>query len=178
MYIYVVLSQTGSFLGRIIRLVTHGEYSHASICLDRDFKELYSFGRLHSYNPVFGGYVKESPDYGTFKRFRKTRVSILRLEVEADRYERIRAYLEHMYEDRERYKYNYTGLFWAAFNRAVRHKDRYYCSEFVGEVLKQFGVIEACALGPVIKPMDFLKLPGSDVVYRGRLSVFSKKTEA
>ncbi len=175
MYIYVVLSQTGTLLGRVIRLVTHGEYNHASICLDQDFKELYSFGRRRSYNPVVCGYVKESPDYGTFKRFRKTRVSILRLEVEPVRYDRIRSHLERMYENREHYKYNYTGLFWAAFNRAVRHKDRYYCSEFVGEVLRQFGVIDACALGPVIKPMDFLKLPGSDIVYRGRLSVFSEK---
>ncbi len=175
MYIYVVLSQTGTFLARIIKLITHGEYSHASICLDQNFKELYSFGRVNCYNPVWGGYVKESPDYGTFKRFRKTTVRILRLEVEPDRYVAIKQYLETMYENRKHYRYNYTGLFLATFNRAFRHKDHYYCSEFVGEVLKQFHVVDGSCLGSIVKPMDLIALPNSDVVYTGSFSVFAER---
>lgn len=35
---------------------------------------MYSFGRLNPYNPFWGGFVHESIDKGTFKRFYLTRL--------------------------------------------------------------------------------------------------------
>ncbi len=173
MYVYIVLSHTGTFLSRLIRRVTHGEYSHASICLDGNFKELYSFGRLHCYNPIWGGYVKESPDYGTFKRFRNTTVQILRIEVTDAQYASLKQYLEAMYARRRRYHYNYVGLLLALFNRGFRQKNCYYCSEFVGSMVKQFHLTDCTCLGDVIRPMDLVALPHTDVVYTGSLSAFA-----
>ena len=54
--IYIILTFTGTALSRIIKLSTKDEFAHASIALDSELKEMYSFGRLNPYNPFFGGF--------------------------------------------------------------------------------------------------------------------------
>ena len=72
--LYIVISQTGTLLSRILKQITGAEYNHASISLSRDLERMYSFGRRHPYNPFWGGFVIESPRTGTFKRFSETKV--------------------------------------------------------------------------------------------------------
>ena len=172
--IYIVLSHTGTFPAKVIRWITHGKYSHVSLCLEDDFKVLYSFGRIHPYNPFHGGYVKESPDFGTFKRFRNTEVRILRIRAEESCYDAMKSYLEKMYEERDHYKYNYRGLFLAIFNKQFRRKDHFFCSEFVSETLDRFRVVDEPFFDKLVKPMDLFSLPDSDVIYTGKFSVFSE----
>lgn len=57
--IYIVLTHTGTNLSKIIKNWTKDEFSHVSIALDEDLDEMYSFGRLHPYNPVWAGLVHE-----------------------------------------------------------------------------------------------------------------------
>ena len=65
--VYIVLTNTGTFLSRIVTVYTRKEFSHVSISLDENLNYMYSFGRLNAYNPFIGGFVHESPKYGTFK---------------------------------------------------------------------------------------------------------------
>lgn len=67
-HIYVVISQTASIVSRLIRWSTGDPYTHASISLDQNLDEMYSFGRIFPNNPLIGGFVKESPRYGTMKK--------------------------------------------------------------------------------------------------------------
>ena len=53
--LYIVISQTGTLLSRILKQITGAEYNHASISLSRDLERMYSFGRRHPYNPFWGG---------------------------------------------------------------------------------------------------------------------------
>ncbi|MFR7463045.1 MAG: tyrosine-type recombinase/integrase [Clostridia bacterium] len=53
--IYIVLTHTGTTLSKIIKTYTKDEFSHVSIALDNKLQEMYSFGRLHPYNPFWGG---------------------------------------------------------------------------------------------------------------------------
>lgn len=62
--LYIVISQTGTLLSRILKQITGAEYNHASISLSRDLERMYSFGRRHPYNPFWGGFVIESPRTG------------------------------------------------------------------------------------------------------------------
>ena len=79
--LYIVISQTGTLLSRILKQITGAEYNHASISLSRDLERMYSFGRRHPYNPFWGGFVIESPRTGTFKRFSETKVLVLSVSV-------------------------------------------------------------------------------------------------
>ena len=171
--IYIIVSQTGTILSRIIKVVTGDEYNHASISMDSTMEAMYSFGRRHPYNPVWGGLVMESPFTGTFKRFRGTQAIILCLTVDEEQYDQIEKYLRWMYRNRGKYHYNYIGLFLALFHKPYRQKNCYYCSEFVREILARFGVASEEMFEEIIKPMHFLNLPDANIVYRGRLADYA-----
>lgn len=171
-YIYIVLSQTGTALSKVLRLITGAEYNHASISLDSQLCELYSFGRLNPMNPVLGGFVKESKFTGTFKRFSNTEIIILKRQVPDDVYRDMEDYLHKMYRNRNNFRYNYKGLFLAAAGIHSHKKRHFYCSEFVRYFLLKFGMKEAECLDEIVKPMDFLKMQNWDVIYMGKMQAY------
>lgn len=170
--VYIVLSQTGTALSRVLKLVTGAEYNHASISLDSTLRELYAFGRVDPMNPVIGGFVKESRVRGTFKRFSKTKILVLRRRVPDELYHEMYRYLEDMYKRRYEFKYNYFGLFFAAAKIHFAQSKHFYCSEFVRFVLLKFGMNEAEKLGEIVKPVDFMTLDGWQTVYCGDMQNF------
>ena len=89
-HVYIVVSQTGTVLSRILKLATGAKYNHASVSFDDSLKTMYSFGRLNPYNPFFGGFVRESTRYGTFKRFYNTEAVVISLPVDSETYEDFR----------------------------------------------------------------------------------------
>ena len=84
--IYFVLTHTGTVLSKIIKNYTKDEFSHVSISLDKELNKMYSFGRINPYNPLWGGFVHEYIDKGTFKRFYKTKTKIFSLEITEKQY--------------------------------------------------------------------------------------------
>ncbi len=170
--IYVVVSQTGTILSRFLKLVTRAPYNHVSLALSRDLQTMYSFGRVNPYNPFLGGFVRESPSYGTFKRFSQTTVMVLELAVSAEVYERIRCRLAEMLAEQKKYHYNYIGLGLAAFHIRWQQKYRFYCSEFVKDILQSCRVSGAECLRGIPRPIHFLELPYT-CIYTGKLSDYS-----
>lgn len=166
--VYIVLSQTGTILSRILKLVTRAPYNHSSIALTEDLQTMYSFGRTHPYNPFHGGFVRESPAYGTFKRFKNTKIMVLETEVSADRYSEIGHLVQQMFAEKARYHYNYRGLFLAALRIHAKKTDCYYCSEFVKAMVLRMGLPGAEEIPDIVKPMHFLTVPHK-MVYVGKL---------
>ena len=50
--IYIILSQSGTEVSKILKLITKERYNHASICLDSSFNEFYSIGRKYINTPI------------------------------------------------------------------------------------------------------------------------------
>ena len=98
--LYIVISQTGTLLSRILKQITGAEYNHASISLSRDLERMYSFGRRHPYNPFWGGFVIESPRIGTFKRFSETKVLVLSVSVTEEQHAELKEMLDVMWKRR------------------------------------------------------------------------------
>ncbi len=167
--IYIVLSQTGTVLSRLLHLITKKEFNHSSISLNRELTRMYSFGRRNAYNPVWAGYVRESPHFGTFKRFPKTNICVIELNVDIPTYESIAVYLEALYGHHKKLHYDILGLLVAALGIRLKRKNYRYCSDFVRETLQTHGVSGAEGLKPIVHPVDFLGLPNAKVIYRGRL---------
>ena len=86
--IYIVLTHTGTVLSNIVKFYTKKDYTHVSISLDSELKELYSFGRLNPNNPFKGGFVREDLENGTFARFKNTIGSIYVLKVTDEQYKK------------------------------------------------------------------------------------------
>ena len=170
--LYIVLSQTGTMLSRILKGLTSAEYNHVSLCFSEDLQEMYSFGRRNPYNAFWGGFVKESPNYGTFKRFFNTKVCVLKIDLNEEKVEEIQKNVQTMWENRTAYSYNYLGVYFAILHIARKKENSFYCSEFVAHVLSENSVVEPEYFGAIVHPMDFVGIPHEEV-YRGKLSRFA-----
>ncbi len=175
--VYIVLSQTGTVLSRILKLVTRAPYNHSSIALSEDLQTMYSFGRVNPYNPFVGGFVEESPSAGTFKRFKNTRVMVLEVEVGAEARDELVQLLCGMLRERTRYHYNYLGLFLAALHVHWQKTNCYYCSEFVKAMVERLGLSGVEQIPSIVKPIHFLSLKHR-TVYVGRLQDYAARAVA
>lgn len=166
--IYIVLTYSGTILSKLIKIYTQKEYSHVSISLDEDLRHMYSFGRLNPYVPFFAGFVQESPKFGTFKRFSKTKTKIYSLEVDERQYEKITRIIRKFDLEKEKYRFNIIGLLAVALNLKIKRERSFYCAEFVKYVLDNSNL--QIDLPEIIKPDDFARIEGSHEVYTGKLT--------
>lgn len=164
--IYIVLTYTGTMLSRIIKSFTGNEFAHVSIALDRELKNMYSFGRLNPYNPFIGGFVHEYIDDGTFKRFKNTVSKVYSLSVEDEKYEKLKKVISDIQDHRKDYTFNILGLFAAGIHIRLKYNKSFYCAEFVKYVLDKSRVKND--LPEPIKPEDFKTL-NAKVIYAGLL---------
>lgn len=176
-HIYIVATQTGTILSRILKLITKAPYNHSSISLEDDLHELYSFGRINPYNPFIGGFIKESPQSGTFKRFNKTQAYVIQIDVDAKTYYRSKHILEQMYHQRDEYAYNYKGLFLAGVQIPYWHENTFYCSEFVRDFLYRVQIEKPNTFPKIVKPQDFINQYNHNCIYQGNLQDYSVKNQ-
>lgn len=172
--IYIALMHTGTVLSNIIKCYTKDEFSHISIALDSELKEMYSFGRLHAYNPFWGSFVHEELNKGTYKRFKNTKTEVYSLVVTDEQYEKIKRVMNHFKENKQKYRFNFIGLACVGINKKIRRKNRFYCAEFVRHIMKTSG-ISVNYLPELIRPEDFKKLQGLKLEYKGLLRKYNKK---
>ena len=165
--IYFVLTHTGSLLSNCVKFYTKTNYSHVSISLDENLNNMYSFGRRHAYNPFYGGFVQESPRYGTFKRFKKTNAKIYSLEVSDKDYEKIKDIISKFDKNKNIYRFNMIGLIAVILNLNVKRRHHFYCAQFVKYVLDNTDL--DIDLPSITKPEDFQYINGSLCEYTGRL---------
>ena len=165
--IYIVLTHTGTLLSRIIKSFTKDEFSHVSIALDIELKEMYSFGRLNPYNPFWGGFVHESIYKGTFKRFKKTKAKVYTLRITEEQYQKLKENIEKIKIEKDKYKFNIFGLFAAGFHKKMGKEYSFYCAEFVKYVMEKADI--KVELPTIVKPEDFKQIEELQEIYTGFL---------
>lgn len=170
--IYILLTHSGSMFSKAINIYTRDEYTHVSIGLDVNLDELYSFGRLKPYNPIFGGFVHEDIINGTYGRFPNTRCVLYSLEVNDIQYKKVENELNRFKEDGNKYGYNLIGLVGVMINYPVERKYSYFCSQFVTEVLSNSGINIINKPPGLTSPMDFINCEELEVVYEGPLRTY------
>ena len=165
--IYIVLTHTGTTLSKIIKNYTNDEFSHVSISLDSELKEMYSFGRLNAYNPFWGGFVHEGINFGTFKRFKKTVCRIYALDVTEEQFNNVKGIIEYIKHSKQLHNFNVIGLFAVGFNMRISFENSFYCAEFVKYVLDKSDIKNN--LPEMIKKENKKKLENSSIIYDGLL---------
>lgn len=170
--IYIVLSQTGTLLSKIIKVYTKAEYGHVSLALDKELNEMYSFGRLNAYNPFIGGFVQEGINFGTFKRFKNTQSEIYSIEVTSEQYNLIKEEIERIKKNKSNYSFNFIGLLCAGVNYRLERKNSFYCAEFVKHLTDKANL--KLELPSIIKPIDFkIKIKNKELTYKGALKNYN-----
>lgn len=137
--IFVVFSATPYKVGKIIRMVTGEKYNHASIALDKNLTQMYSFARRYHETPLYSGFVKES-SVRYCKNGTRASVIVYKLEVSEARYNAVAERLEAMYQNREQYLYNHLSAMIVPFHKNIPLKDAYTCVEFCVEILRMLGI--------------------------------------
>lgn len=170
--IYIILTYSGTILSKIIKYYTKDEFSHVSIALDSDLKQMYSFGRLHPYNPFLGGFVHERIYSGTFKRFSNTRAKIYSLEVNEEQYNKLKYAIFYIKRLRKSYTFNILGLFAVGFNIKIKSERAFYCAEFVKHVLDKASI--KTELPDLVKPEDFKLIKNLKPEYDGFLRLYNE----
>jgi len=172
--IYILLSDTGTFFTRIIKFYTKKPYNHASIAFDQHLMEIYSFGRKNPRNPFNGGFVKEDIQGNLFKQ---ARCSVYCCTVTDDELRKMNDYINRMEAQKALYRYNLIGLFAVAFNRPLKRRNAFFCSQFVATVLLECGIAAFDKPLSLITPYDLQESPRFDLVYQGKLADFCTETE-
>ena len=169
--IYVVLTRTKTILSRLIGFIKQDEYTHASISLDGRLKQMYSFGRKHTYNPFIGSFVEESFNEGVFGRQKKLYGLVMEIEVSAEQYNRAEALVNEFTANKNLYRYNYIGLINSLLNRESCNNYRFVCSEFVYYILNESNIVNFNISRNLVTPQDLLKINGR-ITFKGNLKCF------
>lgn len=173
-YIYIILSQTGSVVSKWLKTFTKDEYNHVSISLDNKLDEMCSFGRYYAYFPFWGGFVKESTSKGTLKRFKDTKSLIIKVLVDEENVNGVRLKINEMFASKRKYRYDMIGVVLAKFGKNKKRKYRYYCSEFVKEILIENNILNREECPEIMKPIDFKNIKGGEIIYEGNLHSYVK----
>lgn len=173
--VYILLTNTGSLLTKLIKLYTKKPYNHASIAFDRQLSEVYSFGRKTIRNPFIGGFVKEDVKAGLFKQ---ADCAIYSMTVTEDQIQKIKHYLKPFEAQKKDYRYNFLGLFGVMFNKPIKRKNAFFCSQFVAYLLKESNIIAFDKPLPLITPHDLQHAPKFQIVYEGKLKNYHNENKA
>ncbi|MBA9027096.1 hypothetical protein [Peribacillus huizhouensis] len=64
---YLLFTDTGTNLSKLIKLFTTQPFNHVTISFEAELSEIFSFGRKKHNNPFIGGFVREEIAVGLFK---------------------------------------------------------------------------------------------------------------
>lgn len=167
--VYVLLTRTKTLPARFIHKMTGDAFTHASIALDKDLNELYSFARRSMRFPLIAGLIQEDIYTGIFAQNLDASCILYEIKVSDIVYNSIKFRIEYMMEHYELYRYNFLGLAMNFFGIPYQRRYHFLCSQFVAYVLDRYGVIKFQKNINLIKPVDFCHQPELNEVYRGKL---------
>lgn len=172
-YIYIVLTFTGTIFSKLIKVYSKKEYSHVSLSLNESFDEMYSFSRKYTYNPFIGIFQKEDFRKGLYGINPNAKLLIYKKNFSDKVYNDLSSDLEVMYNNRNNYYYNISGVFKRVFNIKEKLKNKFTCSQFVASKLNKF-CITNFEYPSLVLPSDFMNLQYFEY-YNGTIGDFLLK---
>lgn len=165
--IYLLLTDTGTIFTRMIKLYTKKSYNHASLSFDLFLNDVYSFGRKNIKNPFIGGFVKEDMENDLF---RYANCAIYCCTISEEQWNRVKAYILQIEQQKYRYKYNFIGLFGVMLNRHIQRENAFFCSQFVATALKESIIADFHKPLSLVTPHDLSRIASFDLIFKGKLA--------
>jgi hypothetical protein len=172
-YFYLVFTKTGTWLSKIIYTFSDIQYPHSSISFDNNFTEMYSFGRTKPNNPFSGGFAIENLHEGVFRKFPESDCLIYRVKVTEEQYIALQQQVENFLREKDKYKYNLLGLLGVLLNIQIKRKSRYFCSQFVAEILINSKIIKYDKVPELISTSELYAIENKELIYKGYVSDYT-----
>lgn len=137
-YIYVVISKTATKFGYVLRKVGKVRYNHASVALDAELNEWYSFARKQYQTVLLGGCVLENMERYTLRKTSDVQVVIFRIPVTVEQYCMLRNTVYDIKNDEE-YMYNLLSVLTWPLTKGFSTYKAYSCIEFTMTMLGKIG---------------------------------------
>lgn len=157
--INILLTQFPGLDARALRKCTRFPYCHASVGLDEDINTFYSF--------VVKGFIVE--DIHRYCKKDAFPCALYQLEVSQEVYDRTCDMLRSFVERRTTLRYSYLGLFLSLVHIPSRWKHRYFCSQFVAEVLQRCRATRLKKSSSTYLPKDLHRLEDLKLIFQGDL---------
>lgn len=174
MYLYLVFSKTDTWLSRAIYVLGNMQYPHTSISFDDDFDQLYSFGRTNPNNPLSGGFVIESFYDGMYKKCTSSKCVIYKIKITNEQHQDLLKEIERFKKEKDKFRYNFLGLFGVILRRPLTRKHHYFCSQFVSEVLINSKVYTSAKIPALISTSDLYDMDNKELVYEGYIHDYQR----
>lgn len=164
--LYIVLTNTKTFMGKIIKDVTRAEYNHASIGLDKTFNHVYGFGRNTDEDE--SGFILEKMDGGIY-RDNNADFCQLELKVTAQEYNSVKKLISEFERYKTKFSFNKLGLFFSALNIPYNRKFEFFCSQFIAFIFEKSNIRLFDKNYGLVRPNDFMLHPNIKVIKRGKV---------
>lgn len=133
-FLYLMISQTDTGIGRMIRAVSHYPYNHVSLGLDPTLREWVSFARYAEDIPLYGGFIQE-PVERYLASGRDVNVRIFRLSISHERAWQLESLFSQAGNRDFRLIYNTYDAIASAMGCNLRIPNAYTCLSFACAVL-------------------------------------------
>lgn len=134
-HLYVMISRTQTFMGKLIRLFVRYPYNHVSLTLDPTLQRWVSFARFRKDAPLYGGYIQE-PVERYLAGCASVQVRIFRLEISEERYRQLETLFEQAGSNQKNgLIYNTFDAVASATGHHVTVPNAYTCLSFACQVL-------------------------------------------
>lgn len=128
----IVLVRGDSKFSNLVVKVTKGPYSHSALCLDNDFKRLYSFNMNNMFNHGGGLSLENIAEYP-----KENNVAVFTFFVDEDRYNKMNKNVQDLLYDIENSRYSIANVLTLPFKKInLNMTDKMICSQFVDKMLK------------------------------------------
>jgi hypothetical protein len=157
--INILLTQFPGMDAKALRRCTGFPYCHASVGLEEDMNTFYSF--------VVKGFIVE--DIHRYCKRDASPCALYQLEVTPEVYERVRNLLQSFVRQKPKLRYSYLGLLLSLIHIPSRWKHRYFCSQFVAQVLQRCHATRLRKSSTTYLPRDLHRLQDLRLVFQGDL---------
>jgi len=175
--VYVLLTCTGTIFSKAIKHLTKSEYTHSSISLDINCSGLYSFARRQVFPPLPAGFVKEDLSTGILAKYSHCKCAMYKAKVDDATYAKIAMELKSMAAVCDSYPYSCVGPICCFLHIPYHSTGKFFCSEFVADILERNGAINLSKPASLMRPNDFTKMDDLELVFKGTLDELAKKIE-
>lgn len=164
--LFILLTRFPGLDAKALTCYTRFPYSHASVGLDEDMNTFYSF--------VVKGFIVEDiaryckPGRDPFP------CALYELEVSQAVYDRVKEMLQSFVARKSSLRYSYIGLLLSLIHIPSRWKGRYFCSQFVAEVLQRCKAAHLKKSSTLYLPKDLHHLRDLKMVFQGDLLRMTK----
>lgn len=171
--IYIITTNTGTYVSKIIKHTLGVPYPHVSIALEDNLEKMYSLGRKYTKFVLPGGFIEEGINKGLFKAKKNTSCTVYSLYISEEQYIELKYNIDKCIKNKKNIKYDVLSLLTLINNKNRVKHNRYVCSTFVGWVLESSNIKLFDKPYSLLTPLDFYKHKLLNVEYEGLLSEYN-----